>query len=443
MRKLVCLYCICFAFLSSVQQAKSQEFELASQSSYTVSGDAAFGLVINILVQNQEYVRALELLETRPDIVETESGFRLRVQLLIELGRLTQALSSLETRLADNPNDAISRFQIGEIHFRSGRDRAATTAMSLALAGILPQVQREIANSRLASLRARRPIHFGLTAAIVPDSNINSATRVAEIEIFGLPFALDESAREKSGVGIELNGTAERSQQLEDGTISRVGLLASFFDAPGIKFDLQTVSLNSSLDAQLSPNFMASLSANYGVVRYGGEFLENSFGAEVETTFFANNTKWQTNASARLIGGTGQNRRTGRVESISIERVRYLSPSSYWDISIGYAHRKLIDKSQSYSHNFYKLGRQFPAPFRTNVYLQTMFLTREYEQRNLLYVNARRDQEISLALQITKPNWVIFEAHPFIAFEYSRNDSNIALNDYERNRVRFGMSYEF
>ena len=68
-------------------------------------------------------------------------------------------------------------------------------------------VARNIVRFREA-IRARRSWRFNFNIGLAPDSNINSATDKESIDIYGLPFQLDPSARARSGTGLFFGGDA-------------------------------------------------------------------------------------------------------------------------------------------------------------------------------------------------------------------------------------------
>ena len=50
--------------------------------------------------------------------------------------------------------------------------------------------------------RARKRASGNLSLALAPDTNVNTSTSAQTVDIFGLPFQLDDAARAKSGIGV-------------------------------------------------------------------------------------------------------------------------------------------------------------------------------------------------------------------------------------------------
>src|SRR5947208_352278 len=59
--------------------------------------------------------------------------------------------------------------------------------------------------------------------ALAPDSNQNAATSANQVNIFGLPFALDNGARKQSGIGAAGYIGGEWSPLLDDNVKVRIG----------------------------------------------------------------------------------------------------------------------------------------------------------------------------------------------------------------------------
>ena len=100
------------------------------------------------------------------------------------------------------------RLELARTLFLEKKDEQADYQFRLA-AGEHPtgMVARNIVRFREA-IRARRSWRFNFDIGLAPDSNINSATDKQSVDIYGLPFQLDPSARAKSGTGFFAGGDA-------------------------------------------------------------------------------------------------------------------------------------------------------------------------------------------------------------------------------------------
>ena len=57
-------------------------------------------------------------------------------------------------------------------------------------------------NRFLAAISSRKRLSTSVALAVATDTNVNAATNEESVEIFGLPFQLNEDARASSGVGL-------------------------------------------------------------------------------------------------------------------------------------------------------------------------------------------------------------------------------------------------
>ena len=176
----------------------------------TLSGDQAFATALQLFIRDGDHAGALALIDTRPDLMARADVVRLRAQLMALTGREGEALDLLEAHLTREAGDALARFQVAELHFAAGRDTAAALAYRLALAGALDMGRARVAAARLEQIQQRRRWRFWAGASVAPDSNVNGATDASRVELFGLPFELDDKARRRSGVSLSAQGGVGR-----------------------------------------------------------------------------------------------------------------------------------------------------------------------------------------------------------------------------------------
>src|SRR5437764_3863370 len=100
------------------------------------------------------------------------------------------------------------RLELARTLFMEKKDEQADYQFRFAAAEHPPaQAARNIVRFREA-IRARRAWRFNFDFGFAPDSNINSATDKQTLDIYGLPFTLDPSARARSGTGTFAGGDA-------------------------------------------------------------------------------------------------------------------------------------------------------------------------------------------------------------------------------------------
>jgi outer membrane protein len=68
---------------------------------------------------------------------------------------------------------------------------------------------------------------------------------------------------------------------------------------------------------------------------------------------------------------------------------------------------------------------------------------RSYDGAAVAFGVKRVDAEYGMTARFSKRDWAILSTFPYIAVSLARNDSNIPLYDYARERVEFGFTREF
>ena len=110
-------------------------------------------------------------------------------------------------------------------------------------ANVPPQVVMNVRRF-IQICRARKRATGSLSLALAPDTNVNTSTSAQTVDIFGLPFQLDDEARAKSGIGVVGTFTSEIQRPLRhlkwfpgSATRLRVGGLVYRREYSGGQFD--------------------------------------------------------------------------------------------------------------------------------------------------------------------------------------------------------------
>ena len=411
----------------------------------TLTGDQAFAAALQLLIRAGDHRQALDLVESRPDLAQRADAVRLRAQLLALLGRESEAQALLEAHLTRDARDALACFQLAELHFAARRDISAALAYRLALAGRLDPVRAGVANVRLIDIQQRRRWRFWAGASIAPDSNLNGATNATRVELFGLPFELDDNARRRGGVSLSAHGGVERRFRLDERLAVRSALVGSFTNAPGGDFDDAFVSLRAGPEWTLSPRAQVTLQGTVNGRWYGGALYESSAGlrAEGELSTRGNTVRWLGGTRADAVDGRIGKGRDGGFYGLDLARTRYLGPTSLWRASGAVNMRDARSSLESYSQVQLAAGRLYPLPFATLAYVEPYVMRRRFDGVSAAFGARRVDTEYGLAARLSKRDWIWRGAYPFASLSVTRNDSSLTLNSFTRQRVEFGLTREF
>ncbi|EJL34733.1 thioredoxin domain-containing protein [Caulobacter sp. AP07] len=425
-------------------RAQSEEAREAGAGVVTLSGDQAFATALQLFIRAGDYRQALDLIDTRPDLADRADVVRLRAQLMALTGREPEALALLEGHLTRDAADALARFQVAELHFAAGRDVSAALAYRLSLAGALDPGRARIANLRLEQIQQRRRWRFWAGASVAPDSNVNGATNASRIELFGLPFELDDKARRRSGVTVSAQGGVERRFRLDGRRAVRAALVGAVTDAPGGDFDDAFLSLRAGPEWTLSPRAQVTLQAAVNGRWYGGALLETSRGLRVEGELSTrDNIRWVGAARFDLVDARINDGRDGELYGLELARTRYLGPTSLWRASGSLTAREARSSTEAYDQVQLAAGRLYPLPFTTLAYVEPYVMHRRFDGLAPAFGKRRIDSEYGVVTRLSKRDWTLKGAFPFVALSMARNDSTIVLNSFTRRRVEVGLTREF
>jgi hypothetical protein len=407
-------------------------------------GDQGFTQALVGALRLGDHRAALALLEGRPDIGATAAGVRLRAELLARLGRTSEAIALLEGHLARDPTDALARFQVAEIHFAGGRDRSATLAYRLALAGRLDEIRQQIVRARLDAIADRRLLTISVSAAITPDSNLNNATSAADVEIYGLPFALSDDARRQSGVSASVSANVQRRWPLTErfAIVSGAGL--SLLEASGGGFDQRQWAVDAGAEVRTSRDALASLSVTHRDIDFAHADYERWSGVRAEAQAYSDaQTRWDGSLHFNDIANQRVDTQSGVAYGGAVSRTRFLGPSSLWRVSAAADVRDLQGAEADFKEQQIAAGRLFALPWSTLLFAQAFAQQRTFDRPSIAFGVRRHDREIGVGLRVSKRDWAFRNVFPFIQLSASRSTSNVVLGRYSRERVEFGVTRDF
>jgi hypothetical protein len=397
-------------------------------------------------------------------------------QLLIDAGKLDPAKTLLENQIKVKPDDSEALFLLGLIavaekdydgaidDFRRilvGQPDAQRVRLELARAFFL---KGDYDNARIQFLRARAgdvpdtvkanidryltainrgkewSYHFSL--ALAPDTNENAATNVNQVNLYGLPFTLSSTARQKSGIGVTGAVGGEYSPLIAYNIKALIGMDAYRTDYGGGQFDDMTVS------AYAGPQFLfgnwdfstlaTAFNRWYGnrpYVRGTGGRLNADYGIAAS---------WQIAAS---FGGQYLDYKTDPLESGPLYSVQAqighaLSPSSALQFQFGF-NRQDANPSFSYDGWWLGMGYQQDLPFGFSSNVQPSFFSTQYDAALAGFGVTRHDQAIMLHIGVLNRRFSYHGFTPEFSYTYTNQRSNIALYSYTRSQFQIGITSQF
>lgn len=206
----------------------------------------------------------------------------LRGTVALGRGDYDAAIDAFHRILDRDPSLNRVRLDLARVFFLKGDDEAAEHHFRIAeAAGLPPEVQANV-DKFLAEIARRK--RWGVTTSfgIAPDTNANSATASRTVSIYGLPFDLNDDARQHSGIGVVMNIGGTYQYDLAADSRLVVGADDSEVDYGSHRFDDRTTSV------QAGPRFLVGDDTEVTVLGladrrwYGEAPLNWGAGARVE-----------------------------------------------------------------------------------------------------------------------------------------------------------------
>jgi hypothetical protein len=326
------------------------------------------------------------------------------------------------------------RLELARTLFMEKKDEQADYHFRLA-AGEHPSapVLRNIGRFREA-IRARRSWRFNFDIGVAPDSNINSATDKESIDIYGLPFHLDPSARAQSGTGVFVG--ADTSVRLNRfGKIPiYLGGYGRFTRYPDHRFDDAYVGGEAGPEFRLAGGRLRTTAS--ALMRwYGGQALVSSLGGHAYYEKLLGE-KWTVGGS--LFVHHNDYARRSDVDGWEVE-ARALANRPIGSTTLGFGYieierRWANDPGQAFWRESIGVGtlKEIGWGLRPRLSLD---VARQVGDGPLAPFNTRRtDWLLQGSASIYKRDWNVRGFAPSLSVTVTRNLSTLPL--YQQQRVR-------
>lgn len=424
---------------SSPQTAEAREACISPDSGIPPSVNRVKALIL--LGRLEEASRAVDCIVLTPEN-ETDVRF-LRGRIAEASEDFNTAIDEYREILVKRPNLTRVRLELARLLFLIKDDRASRHNFELVLGADIPQAVRDNVMRFLAVIRQRQTIRTELSLGIVPDSNINTATRQSEIILFDLPFRLSGEATQQSGVGASIRGAVALRQPLSDEYALEAGVGLQRIEHSGKLYDDMRANAFSGLRryyAEVDIGARAIFSHQW----FGGVPVSQAVGAEMDVGGWLH-----PRLETRLfIGGEARNYDEsdfldGFLVSISGLARYSLSPVSLADALIGIAREETEDPGFSNTQPFFG-ARYFRAlPMGISVSAGPLIGFRNFDEPIAAFGKTRRDVVIELEAEFILRRNVAFGFAPMFSYTYTHNRSNIGLFEYKRHLFELGLTKLF
>jgi len=359
---------------------------------------------------------------------------------------LREATLALQIISVNNSSLTRVRLEFARALFLRGDDELSEEQFRLVLSGNPPEL---VAANILRFIRAIRERkrwsgYFGFSVA--PDSNINSASDADVIEIFGLPFRLDEGSSQTSSLGVSIWGGGEYQHRLSGRARLWAGLDMSVIDYKGSPFD--RISLQSHVDPRwlIDGATEASLLATAGKHWIAGSSDSNDIGTRLELR-----KRWGRRLSADGSLAVQQRRsrddrgRRGALQSLRLGTAWLMSPTIRLDGQVGFSRdRPKAERLRNVQRDV-GIGASFTLPQGWTLGANYRRIWTRHRGNWFPFTDGspRRDRTRIVRASVLNRGFELFGFSPQLAAIRETRESNAQLHDYKRNRYELRAVRQF
>lgn len=373
----------------------------------------------------------------------------------LESGKADLATLIFERVLAVNPNHAAARLDMGRAYFALGdMDRAKTEFESARRFGPPPAAQTTIdqylaAIDQKATGRAFR-ISGYMNAIVGHDSNVNSSTGQGSlfIPLFGQNLTLANSSRKTRDLFASYGGGVEASFMLTEGVsllggadlLRRANYRADTFDNQSLDLRLgaQYASERDTYRVMLGRNSYDLDNASYRNTQNFSLEWRRALDARTQVSLFGQDARARylqqsarSNSSNLFLYGLGG------VRVLDEGTRTFVYASGFRGVDVATDGRSDADRRLHGG----RLGMQRALTTDADWFAAISGQKSTYSLENAIFVATRKDYQLDLNAGVNwqfSRDWLL---RPQV--NYTRNDSNIALNDYERYEFSLTMRHDF
>jgi hypothetical protein len=415
---------------------------------------------------------ALPPAETAVPISDTTAA-----ALLMQAGRLDDAKAVLTRTLTVNPNDSQAQFLLGMIavaqmdydaaiaHFRAILVREpdaervrlelarafflaedydnADRQFRFARAGELPPEVNANIDQYLGAIARLKRWSYNFSIAIAEDTNINAATDLRQVDIFGLPFVLSDDARKTSGLGLAVDAGGEWSPLLFDSLKGRIGAQVHRAEYSGGVFDDMTLSGHIGPHI-LFPRAEIVLLATGFQRWFGNDAFNSGAGGRAAFSYTATpRVQLGTFSDFQFISYKTGSDQNGWIGSAAVSVGYTLTPSSTLRGVAGFGARDARADAFSSTTMWGAVGYYRDLPFGFSVYLEPNYARTRFHAPLIGFNATRRDHIWSMRAELLNRRIDYAGFTPKLTLYVSDQTSNIALYSYTRSQVTVALTREF
>ena len=361
----------------------------------------------------------------------------------VRLGLLPEAAERFEAVLAIRADLTRVRLELARVYHLLGRDEKARFHFEASLGDELPSSVEGAVEAFLDRIDARKRWSVSLSLAALPESNPVKRTDREEVRIGGVPFRLNENAREASGTGLLFSMGAQYSPALAD---DWRGLLAA---SGAAKLHEQSDWNDISVQGDLGVVRLFDRGSLSGGLRIGRRWL----GGERYSDGIGPWTRGRLRLSPalRLDGALGAERRD-HPDNPGLDRWTVnFRPGLTYALSSATTLRAELDlehasaREDRHGSRLGGLAVSLSRAFRGGLSVSPRISVhwRRYGGKDPLFGKRRSDRQMRLSVNLLHRALQYRGFAPWVGFFVERNRSSIPINGYRNQGGMFGVSRTF
>lgn len=364
----------------------------------------------------------------------------LRAHLAIRQGDPERAIDLLRGLLSENPSLIRVRLDLARTLYETGNYEAAIHHFDLALGADLPPAVRANVRAYLDLLRHAHT-YLSVNAFLAHDSNANQGPNAATIYLFGLPFELTPESRPKSATGLVVQANG------------RVAL------GPGRRsYLLANIEEREYDDASIDYSFVqagAGHSVPLGNWRLGAEggYYDSRFQHRPLSGGPWVRAYGSVKVGPKLLVSPSLQRRRNRYQAYpwlsgtqdfaALDASFAFAPRLSLAAGLTLTRNSTADPLYSYRGEELRIGGVAEFPFGFIVEATAGRANSVYDAEDVFFGARRRDRQDRVELNITQRAWRLWRFAPKLVTARVRNQSNVALYDWDRDIVGLGVTTRF
>jgi tetratricopeptide (TPR) repeat protein len=399
------------------------------------------------LIEHQDTQQAIALLEDYTPASVAEQERRLWA-LAVAYGREQRprkALPVLEKLVSLNPRSATYRLELASALMAAEQDDRAHYHFSLLRGSVDDPETAAALDARLETLNRRKSWQGFFSFALTPETNAARRTAADSIVIGGLPILIDPAAREQSATGVRVILGGALLPRLGKDTRARIGL----------SFDGRFFGSDKAFDD-------VTVTGRLGLVTFGDRARQISATLHTAQRWIDGNryslTSGLTLRYGQLIGQSGALLMSARLQQIDYDRPG-LRTARETRLQMRYAHN-LSPRFQLYGSGYVEdrstpsaadagstlgltVGTQylFTGGLQIGLEVERSRLSRD-GPHPLLGIR-RQDERFYTTLRVSNRNWQARGFTPLLELGFERQNSSLALYEYDNTRLSIGLTRAF